>query len=78
MGDLVFNGGKYGIWVGNQQSVFAFTSLSSCITHDASAHRFTVRNITVNDANTGKVYDACWYIGLISSAPSCIRILELG
>ncbi|KAG2075935.1 glycoside hydrolase family 55 protein [Suillus decipiens] len=32
MGDLVFNGGKYGIWVGNQQ--------------------FTVRNMTVNNANT--------------------------
>jgi hypothetical protein len=32
MGDLVFNGGKYGIWVGNQQ--------------------FTVRNLTVNNANT--------------------------
>ncbi|KIJ69589.1 glycoside hydrolase family 55 protein [Hydnomerulius pinastri MD-312] len=32
MGDIVFNGGKYGIWVGNQQ--------------------FTVRNITVNGANT--------------------------
>ncbi|KII88660.1 glycoside hydrolase family 55 protein [Plicaturopsis crispa FD-325 SS-3] len=32
MGDIVFNGGKYGIWVGNQQ--------------------FTVRNITVNNANT--------------------------
>ncbi|KAG6903171.1 hypothetical protein C0995_002714 [Termitomyces sp. Mi166 len=33
MGDLVFNGGKFGMWVGNQQ--------------------FTVRNITVNNANTG-------------------------
>ncbi|KAF9239592.1 glycoside hydrolase family 55 protein [Melanogaster broomeanus] len=32
MGDIVFNGGRYGIWVGNQQ--------------------FTVRNITVNNANT--------------------------
>ncbi|KAF9228585.1 glycoside hydrolase family 55 protein [Gyrodon lividus] len=32
MGDIVFNGGKFGIWVGNQQ--------------------FTVRNITVNNANT--------------------------
>ncbi|KAH8106772.1 exo-beta-1,3-glucanase [Cristinia sonorae] len=32
MGDLVFNGGKFGVWVGNQQ--------------------FTVRNITVNNANT--------------------------
>lgn len=31
--DLVFNGGKFGMWVGNQQ--------------------FTVRNITVNNANTG-------------------------
>ncbi|KAJ2916182.1 hypothetical protein MD484_g4242, partial [Candolleomyces efflorescens] len=33
MGDLVFNGGKFGMWVGNQQ--------------------FTVRNITVNNAQTG-------------------------
>lgn len=32
MGDLVFNGGKFGVWVGNQQ--------------------FTVRNITVNNAQT--------------------------
>ncbi|CAL1705010.1 unnamed protein product [Somion occarium] len=32
MGDLIFNGGKFGIWIGNQQ--------------------FTVRNITVNNANT--------------------------
>ncbi|PAV23600.1 glycoside hydrolase family 55 [Pyrrhoderma noxium] len=32
MGDLVFNGGKFGIWVGNQQ--------------------FTVRNITVNNAQS--------------------------
>ncbi|KIM76034.1 glycoside hydrolase family 55 protein [Piloderma croceum F 1598] len=32
MGDLVFDGGKYGMWVGNQQ--------------------FTVRNLTVNNANT--------------------------
>ncbi|KAF5310158.1 hypothetical protein D9619_010234 [Psilocybe cf. subviscida] len=33
MGDLVFNGGKFGIWGGNQQ--------------------FTVRNITVNNAQIG-------------------------
>ncbi|KAF8063611.1 exo-beta-1,3-glucanase [Lyophyllum atratum] len=32
MGDLVFNGGKYGMWVGSQQ--------------------FTVRNVTVNNAQT--------------------------
>lgn len=32
LGDLVFNGGKFGMWVGNQQ--------------------FTVRNITVNNAQT--------------------------
>lgn len=32
MGDLIFNGGQYGIWVGNQQ--------------------YTVRNLTVNNANT--------------------------
>ncbi|PPQ70366.1 hypothetical protein CVT24_013141 [Panaeolus cyanescens] len=33
MGDMVFNGGKFGIWGGNQQ--------------------FTVRNVTVNNAQTG-------------------------
>ncbi|KAG7453018.1 exo-beta-1,3-glucanase [Guyanagaster necrorhizus] len=33
MGDLVFTGGKFGMWVGNQQ--------------------FTVRNITINNAQTG-------------------------
>ncbi|KAI0332110.1 exo-beta-1,3-glucanase [Cubamyces sp. BRFM 1775] len=32
MGDMVFNGGKYGMWVGNQQ--------------------FTVRNVTMNNADT--------------------------
>lgn len=32
MGDLIFNGGKYGLWIGNQQ--------------------FTVRNVTVNNAQT--------------------------
>ncbi|KAJ2920462.1 hypothetical protein H1R20_g16633, partial [Candolleomyces eurysporus] len=41
MSDLVFNGGKFGMWVGNQQ--------------------FTVRNITVNNAQTG-VY-ALWNWG---------------
>ncbi|KAG1736747.1 glycoside hydrolase family 55 protein [Suillus lakei] len=40
MGDLVFNGGKYGIWVGNQQ--------------------FTVRNITVNNANTAVFGSWAW------------------
>ncbi|KAF9002426.1 glucan 1,3-beta-glucosidase [Cyathus striatus] len=33
MGDMVFNGGKFGIWGGNQQ--------------------FTVKNITINNAQTG-------------------------
>jgi len=33
MGDLTFNGGKFGIWIGNQQ--------------------FTVRNLTVNNAQIG-------------------------
>ncbi|TDL27296.1 exo-beta-1,3-glucanase [Rickenella mellea] len=40
MGDLVFNGGRFGIWVGNQQ--------------------FTVRNITVNNANTGIYASWSW------------------
>ncbi|KZP14824.1 glycoside hydrolase family 55 protein [Athelia psychrophila] len=40
MGDLVFNGGKYGIWTGNQQ--------------------FTVRNITVNNAQTAIFADWNW------------------
>ena len=41
MGDLVFNGGKFGIWVGNQQ--------------------FTVRNVTVNNAQIG--VHAAWNWG---------------
>lgn len=41
MGDIVFNGGKFGMWVGNQQ--------------------FTVRNITVSNAQTA-VY-AAWNWG---------------
>ncbi|KAJ6500511.1 exo-beta-1,3-glucanase [Mycena sanguinolenta] len=40
MGDLVFNGGKFGMWVGNQQ--------------------FTVRNITVNNAQTAVFGDWNW------------------
>ncbi|KAM5540301.1 hypothetical protein V8D89_006120 [Ganoderma adspersum] len=41
MGDLVFNGGKFGLWVGNQQ--------------------FTVRNITVNNAQTGVNINNCQF-----------------
>ncbi|EPT06075.1 hypothetical protein FOMPIDRAFT_68535 [Fomitopsis schrenkii] len=40
MGDLVFNGGKYGMWTGNQQ--------------------FTVRNVTINDAQTAVYMDWNW------------------
>ncbi|KAG9124261.1 hypothetical protein FRC07_012219 [Ceratobasidium sp. 392] len=40
MSDLYFNGGKYGIWVGNQQ--------------------FTVRNITVANAQTGVYQNWNW------------------
>ncbi|KIL63761.1 glycoside hydrolase family 55 protein [Amanita muscaria Koide BX008] len=40
MGDLVFNGGKYGMWVGNQQ--------------------FTVRNITVNNAQSAVYMNWNW------------------
>jgi len=39
-GDLVFNGGKYGMWVGNQQ--------------------FTVRNVTMNNAQTAIYGDWNW------------------
>ncbi|KAJ6581152.1 exo-beta-1,3-glucanase [Mycena capillaripes] len=41
MGDLVFNGGTFGMWLGNQQN------------SDALVCRFTVRNVTVNNAQTG-------------------------
>ncbi|KAF8516954.1 exo-beta-1,3-glucanase [Hysterangium stoloniferum] len=41
MGDLIFRGGRYGIWIGNQQ--------------------FTVRNLTIEDAQTG-IY-AVWNWG---------------
>ncbi|PCH38148.1 glycoside hydrolase family 55 protein [Wolfiporia cocos MD-104 SS10] len=40
MGDLVLNGGKYGMWVGNQQ--------------------FTVRNVTVNNAQSAIYVDWNW------------------
>jgi hypothetical protein len=40
MGDLVFNGGKFGMWVGNQQ--------------------FTVRNISINNAQTGVFSNWNW------------------
>ncbi|KAJ7273182.1 exo-beta-1,3-glucanase, partial [Mycena rebaudengoi] len=40
MSDLVFNGGKFGIWVGNQQ--------------------FTVRNITINNAQTAVMGVWAW------------------
>ncbi|KAJ7093249.1 exo-beta-1,3-glucanase [Mycena epipterygia] len=40
MGDLVFNGGKFGMWVGNQQ--------------------FTVRNITINNAQTAVMGVWAW------------------
>ncbi|KAL0580418.1 hypothetical protein V5O48_001571 [Marasmius crinis-equi] len=49
MGDLVFNGGKFGMWVGNQQ--YAIDSLSQESPIDQTK-RFTVRNITVNNAQT--------------------------
>ena len=38
--DMVFNGGRYGMWVGNQQ--------------------FTVRNVTVNNANTAVYQSWNW------------------
>ncbi|KAF8078081.1 glycoside hydrolase family 55 protein [Lyophyllum atratum] len=40
MGDLIFNGGKYGMWVGNQQ--------------------FTVRNVTINNADTAVLHHWNW------------------
>lgn len=56
MGDIVFNGGKYGIYVGNQQ--------------------FTVRNITVNNAQTA-IY-GLWNWGELLSfflAPQTVCLL---
>jgi hypothetical protein len=50
----------------------------SSIAYGASAHRFTVRNLTVNNANTGRVYDVCWYTGLISFAPKLYSELGTG
>ena len=48
--DLVFNGGKFGIWVGNQQCVDPHLTPSSH--SDPVVVRFTVRNITINNAAT--------------------------
>jgi glucan 1,3-beta-glucosidase len=67
MGDLVFNGGKYGIWIGNQQYVtFLSSFLLFCFrfrrlfikTH--YLRRFTVRNISVSNAATAIFSDWNW------------------
>lgn len=44
--DLVFNGGKYAMWTGNQQ--------------------FTVRNVTINDAQTGAYSSGCYGDGQLN------------
>jgi glucan 1,3-beta-glucosidase len=51
MGDMVFNGGKYGMWVGNQQYVRVSGHLATKEWY--GFNRFTVRNVTVNNADTG-------------------------
>ncbi|KAI0820033.1 exo-beta-1,3-glucanase [Trametes gibbosa] len=62
MGDLVFNGGKFGMWVGNQQ--------------------FTVRNITVNNADTGALqvfglWNWGWTFQGMSLAHGCLVGFDL-
>lgn len=49
--DITFNGGKFGIWVGNQQCV-DFVLRNTAILLTTIIYRFTVRNITVNNAES--------------------------
>ncbi|KAF5387123.1 hypothetical protein D9615_001631 [Tricholomella constricta] len=56
MGDLVFNGGKFGMWVGNQQYVITTLDAPSI----DILHRFTVRNVTFNNVDTAVLNHWNW------------------
>lgn len=58
MGDLVFNGGKFGMWVGNQQFTVRNVTISNAETAIYSAWNWgwTYQNIKINDC--GIAWDA--------------------
>lgn len=50
MSDLTFHGGKFGMWVGNQQ--YALHSFSMLVSDLDDFNRFTVQNVTMNNCKT--------------------------
>jgi hypothetical protein len=58
MGDLTINGGKFGMWVGNQQCVTPSKVLrGGGLT---ALCRFTVRNVVINNAQTAVYMQWNW------------------
>ncbi|TFY54718.1 hypothetical protein EVJ58_g8694 [Rhodofomes roseus] len=55
MGDLVFNGGKYGMWLGNQQFTVRNVTLNNCQTAIYMAWNWgwTFQGITINGCQIG-------------------------
>ncbi|KIY71719.1 glycoside hydrolase family 55 protein [Cylindrobasidium torrendii FP15055 ss-10] len=55
MGDLVFNGGKFGIWVGNQQFTVRNITINNAVTaiHGAWNWGWTFQRVTINNCNVG-------------------------
>ncbi|KIY69225.1 glycoside hydrolase family 55 protein [Cylindrobasidium torrendii FP15055 ss-10] len=55
MGDLVFNGGKFGIWVGNQQFTVRNITINNAVTaiHGSWNWGWTFQRVTINDCSVG-------------------------
>ncbi|KAH9934691.1 glycoside hydrolase family 55 protein [Fomitopsis serialis] len=55
MGDLVFNGGKYAMWLGNQQFTVRNVTMNNCQTAVYMAWNWgwTFQDVTINDCEVG-------------------------
>ncbi|KAI0709449.1 exo-beta-1,3-glucanase [Earliella scabrosa] len=55
MGDMIFNGGKFGMWVGNQQFTVRNVTMNNCDTAVYSIWNWgwTFQGITINNCNVG-------------------------
>ncbi|PSS16477.1 hypothetical protein PHLCEN_2v3252 [Hermanssonia centrifuga] len=52
MADLSFNGGAFGMWISNQQSV-PYRSLIRMASSSSATFRFTIHNVVITNADTG-------------------------
>ncbi|KAM5534110.1 hypothetical protein V8D89_012291 [Ganoderma adspersum] len=80
MGDMVFNGGKYGMWVGNQQFTVRNVTMNNCNTAVFSMWNWgwTFQGVTVNncqvafDLRTGGVTPDTQTTGSIALIDACV------